>query len=171
MKAALRVLRAAVIFLLCAVVLGNVALLFSRFVLKQEPAHILGFYPMLVTTGSMEPALPAGSLVIAHAQADYDLGDVITFRQEGAVVTHRIVEKTAEGYRTAGDANNTPDDETVPAEAVLGRVVLCLPWAGWLLLGLREPLGILLLAAGGMILIFLPEKRGKEPYEDTEKKA
>lgn len=171
MKAALRALRALAAALLAAVVLVNVGLLFSRFVLKQEPAHLFGFYPMLVTTGSMEPALPAGAMVIARAQGDYAVGDVISFRQDGGVVTHRIVEETAEGYRTAGDANNVGDDETVPREAVLGRVVVCLPWAGGLLMALREPVGILLLAAGGAMLIFLPEKWGKEPYEDTEKKA
>lgn len=171
MKAALRALRRAAVVLLAAVALVNVALLFSRFVLKREPAHIFGFYPMLVTTGSMEPALPAGAMVVAHAQADYAVGDVISFRQDGAVVTHRVAEETAEGYRTAGDANNVGDDETVPREAVLGRVVLCLPWVGGLLTALREPVGILLLAAGGAMLIFLPEKRGKEHYEDTEKKA
>jgi len=170
-RAVLRGLRAVVILLLSVVVLGNGALLFSRFVLKQEPAHILGCYPMLVTTGSMEPALPAGAVVVSHAQEDYAVGDIISFRQEGAVVTHRVVEKTAEGYRTAGDANSAPDEGVVADEAVLGRVVLCLPWAGRLLLALQRPIGILALAAGGAVLVLLPVKQGKEPYEDTEKKA
>ncbi len=171
MKLVWKALRGAVICLLAAVVAVNLALLFSRFALKQEPAHIFGFYPMLVTTGSMEPVLPAGAMIVSHAQADYGVGDVISFRQGGAVVTHSIVEVTAEGYRTAGDANNAPDSETVPRRAVLGRVVLCLPWAGALLLALREPIGILILAAGGALLIFLPDRQRKEPYEDTEKKA
>lgn len=170
MRALLRVLRAAVILLLGAVVVVNGALLVSRFVLKQEPPHVFGFYPMLVTTGSMETALPAGTAVVAHAQADYAVGDVISFRQGEAVVTHRIIEKTAEGYRTAGDANSAPDDGIVAPQAVLGRVVLSLPWVGRLALALRSPIGILALAAGGGALIFLPEKRGKERYEDSEKK-
>lgn len=171
MRAALRVLRGAVVVLLAAVVAVNAALLFSRFVLKQEPPHMFGFYPMFVATGSMEPDLPAGSVVVAHAQEEYQMGDVISFRQGGAVVTHRIVEVTAEGYRTAGDANNAPDRETVPATAVLGKVVLCLPKVGALAMVLRGPVGVLALAAvaGGSFL--LPERRGKEQYEDTEKKA
>ncbi len=171
MRTALRVLRGLVILLLLAVVSVNVALLISRFGLKQDPPHILGFYPMLVTTGSMEPSIPAGAMVVAHAQADYEVGDVISFRQEGAVVTHRVIEKTGEGYCTAGDANSAPDDRAAPAEAVLGRVVLCLPWLGRLALALRGPIGILALAAGGGVLIFLPEKQEKERYEDTEEKT
>ncbi len=171
MKAALRVLRGAAVVLLAAVVAVNAALLFSRFALKQEPPHVLGFYPMFVATGSMEPNLPAGAIVIAHAQAEYNVRDVISFRQGDAVVTHRVVEKTAEGYRTAGDANNTPDEETVPAEAVLGRVILCLPKTGRLAMALRSPVGVLALAAVGGVLILLPERREKEQYEDTEKKA
>lgn len=171
MRTLLRFLRGVAVCLLAAVLAVNLALLFSRFALQQNPAHVLGFYPLIVTTGSMEPTLPAGAMVIARAQADYAVGDVVSFRQEGAVVTHRIVAETAAGYRTAGDANNTPDSEAVPFEAVLGRVVLCLPGAGALLMALQEPIGILLLTAGGAILILLPEKRGKEQYEDTEKKV
>ena len=171
MRAILRVFRAAVLILLSAVVLLNGALLVSRFVLKQEPPHVFGCYPMLVATGSMEPNIPAGSLVIARAREDYQVGDVISFRQGGAVVTHRIIGAAPEGCRTAGDANTAPDSAPVPWDAVLGKVVLCLPWVGRLALALRGPIGILALAAGGGLLLFLPERRGKERYEDKEKKA
>lgn len=171
MKTVWKILRCAAIVLFGAVLAVDLALLFSRFVLRQEPAHILGFSPMIVTTGSMEPTLPAGSMIVAHAQADYAVGDIVSFRQGNAVVTHRIVEETPQGYRTAGDANNTPDRDAVPPSAVLGRVVVCLPWAGAALSFLQGPIGVLLLAAAGAVLIFLPQKRGKEPYEDTEKKV
>ncbi len=170
MKTALRVLRGVVIALLGAVVLVNLTLLAARFVLKREPPHIFGFYPMVVTTGSMEPDLPAGAVVVVRAQRDYRVGDIISFRQEGAVVTHRIMEKTEGGFRTAGDANNTVDSGTVPPDAVLGRVILCLPWLGKAVLALRGPIGILALAAGGGALLFLPDnKQGKEQHEGTEK--
>ncbi len=171
MRTAIRVLRGTVIILLGLVVLVNLTLLAARFVLKRDPPHIFGFYPMVVTTGSMEPHVPAGAVVIAHAQEDYRVGDVISFRQEGAVVTHRIVEKADGAFRTAGDANNTPDRGSVPRDAVLGRVVLCLPWLGKWILVLRGPIGILALALGGGILLLLPDKQGKEPHEDTEKTA
>lgn len=171
MRAIARVLRGLVVCLLGLVVVINTALLISRFTLGQDPPHILGFYPMVVATGSMEPNVPAGAMVVAHTQETYAVGDVISFRQGGAVVTHRVVEKTAEGYRTAGDANNTTDTEMTPAEAVLGRVVLCLPGAGAVLLALREPAGILIVAAVGAALLLLPGKRGKERHEDAEKKT
>jgi len=171
MRRALGALRAAALCLLGAVVAVNGALLFSRFVLGQDPARVFGLYPLIVTTGSMEPALPAGALVIVRAQESYEVRDIISFREEGAVVTHRIIEETAEGYRTAGDANNAPDSAPVSAQAVLGRVVACLPWAGRLLLFLREPAGILALAAGGAALILLPGGRRGGQYEDTEKKG
>lgn len=171
MRTAIRILRGVVITLLGLVVLVNLTLLAARFVLKRDPPHVFGFYPMVVTTGSMEPNLPAGAVVIVHAQKDYQVGDVISFRQEGAVVTHRIVEEVEGGFRTAGDANNTPDSGWAALDAVLGRVVLCLPWLGKLILILRGPIGILALAAGGGILLFLPNKQGKEPHEDTEKTA
>lgn len=171
MRAAARILRGAAVVLLACVILVNLALLAARFVLRRDPPHILGFYPMVVTTGSMEPTLPAGSVVLVHAQGDYEVGDIISFRREGAVVTHRIMEKAEGGFRTAGEANNVADSGTVAPEDVLGRVILCLPWLGRLILALRGPVGILALAAGGGILLFLPDKGGKEKHEDTEKTA
>ncbi len=172
MKTALGVFRGIVIALLTAVVLVNLTLLAARFLLKREPPHIFGFYPMVVTTGSMEPQLPAGAVVVVHAQETYQVGDIISFRQEGAVVTHRIVERVEGGFRTAGDANNTADSGAVSADMVLGRVILCVPWLGKAVLALRGPIGILALVAGGGLLLFLPDnKRGKEQHEGTEKNA
>lgn len=171
MRGVLRLLRTLAVCLLGAVVAVNLALLASRFLLKQDPPHVFGFYPMVVTTGSMEPNLPAGALVLVRAQEEYQVRDIISFRQGDAVVTHRVVEKTSEGYRTAGDANNVPDEGVTDPASVLGRVVLYVPWMGSAFLALRGPLGIFVLAAAGAALIFLPEKQGKERYEDTEKKA
>ncbi len=167
----MRIVRGILIVLLALVLALNVGLLFSRFVLKEEPPHLLGYYPMIVATGSMEPALPAGSVVIARAQADYAVGDVLSFRQGGAVVTHRIIEETADGFRTQGDANSAPDSETVPHGAALGRVILCLPHVGRAAMVLQGPLGILALAAVGAVLFLLPSHREKRRDAESNEKT
>jgi signal peptidase I len=76
------------------------------------------FGSFYVRSGSMAPAVPVGSLVIATVARADDLkvGDVIVFErpdQPGTMVVHRIhaVEHTAAGraFITKGDANAAPD--------------------------------------------------------------
>jgi signal peptidase len=127
-----------------------------------------GYRPLSVRSGSMEPALPTGSVILTHnvAPADVKVGDVITFRSapsaQGAqslpYVTHRVVAVTQQAGRlsfvTQGDANNVSDRVPVPAESLAGRVVLVLPYAGTLADFAHSALGIvlLLLVPGGILV-------------------
>lgn len=90
---------------------------------------IAGYKFMIVSSGSMEPTLPVGSLVIVTPceYEDLQLGDIVTFEGSGINFTHRIVGKkydTGSGYikvepddpryesatwYTKGDANNNED--------------------------------------------------------------
>jgi signal peptidase len=82
------------------------------------------FQAFYVRSGSMSPAIPVGSLVVATRASAGDLrpGDVIVFRrpdQPGMMVVHRIaaVEQSPSGpaFVTKGDANGSPDGWQVPA--------------------------------------------------------
>lgn len=101
-----------------------------------------GVRPYLVVTGSMSPAIEPGDVVIVAPTRDVAIGDVVAYRGDG-VVLHRVVSiERGEGgrlfYITKGDANDSPDPP-VPAEAVLGRVVLVLPKVGLPALWARNP--------------------------------
>lgn len=54
-------------------------------------------YPAVVATGSMEPAIGAGDVVILCRTdpAALEVGDVIQYQSDGCTVIHRIVERTA----------------------------------------------------------------------------
>lgn len=55
-------------------------------------AYILGYKFMIVSSGSMEPRLSVGSLIIVTPR-DYDdleLGDIVTMNKGGIYLTHRI---------------------------------------------------------------------------------
>jgi signal peptidase len=95
-----------------------------------------------VTSGSMRPTLPPGTLIVTRP-ADptvLGIGDVITYQAvsgQPAVVTHRIigVGYTAGGeatYRTRGDANDTTDARPVRAVQVRGQLWYAVPWVGYL---------------------------------------
>jgi len=97
------------------------------------------FQPALVGSGSMEPKMYAGDVVIiAKVPADrVVLGDVIQFRiPEGITVMHRVIEiQETEGggkvFITKGDANDEPDSEPVAPENVVGKAVMTIPKVGW----------------------------------------
>lgn len=96
-------------------------------------------YPVVVATGSMEPAIGAGDVVILCRTdpAALEVGDVIQYQSDGCTVIHRIVEKDGDTFITQGDANNAPDLRPVEREQVLGRVTGTLPDAGWFILWLH----------------------------------
>jgi signal peptidase len=121
-----------------------------------------------VYSGSMEPAIHVGSMVLVQ-QADPAAirdGDVITFVSHvkaDSFVTHRVVEVT-EGessllFRTKGDANDAPDEELVRASDVVGKVSLSVPYAGYAADFLQKPLGFSLVIGVPALLIILFEAR------------
>ena len=95
--------------------------------------------PVVVATGSMEPAIGAGDVVILCRTdpAALEVGDVIQYQSDGCTVIHRIVEKDGDTFITQGDANNAPDLRPVEREQVLGRMTGTLPDAGWFILWLH----------------------------------
>lgn len=100
--------------------------------------RMLNWQGIIVLSGSMEPALRTGGLVFIDREADphqLEVGDVITFRRDSRTqITHRVIAVSdgPEGrrYQTRGDANGTADAELVPPEAVVGKMVLAVPYAG-----------------------------------------
>ena len=104
-----------------------------------------GYRVYAVRTGSMAPTYPAGSVVIDAPVAGQALavGDVVTFRTAGGLVTHRLHGRTATGWLTKGDANRTPDPWTVPARNIVGHVAAGVPRGGYALIYLAQPTGVL----------------------------
>ena len=86
-----------------------------------------------VLTSSMEPTIDAGDLVYTYDTGNYEEGDVITYRHDGRLVTHRVAAADAGSFRTKGDANDSPDGYSVSEEMIVGEVVLHLPYLGRLI--------------------------------------
>ena len=110
-------------------------------------------YPSVVLTGSMEPLISAGDVVIIRKiTAEEDLsrigvGDVISFQYDGAVVCHRIVEIVTDeagniNYRTKGDNNSSGDSRPVHPNSLRGELIGVVPKIGLfsLLLHGAEPI-------------------------------
>jgi signal peptidase len=106
----------------------------------------------IVLSGSMEPAIGTGSVIITRpvAPEDIQIGDIILFtsRSGASIITHRVIgiEQTPElQFITKGDANRDRDPTPIPARQVIGTLFLAIPYLGYLVTSLRTPLGILFL--------------------------
>lgn len=114
-----------------------------------------------VTSGSMEPTLPLGAVVLTTPKERYQPGAIITFRQpgQGNVVTHRIVEVNYRGqvasFVTKGDANDTADNQAIPDMSVFGEVLYFVPYLGRVIAFVQTKVGIaltILVPAGILVL-------------------
>ena len=113
-----------------------------------------------VVSGSMEPELPVGSLLII-VPAEYDdivIGDDVTYvRDENLnLVTHRVVKKDPARMTltTKGIANNTID-APVRYDNVLGRVWGHIPLIGWFGIWLSTPAGIIIAITAVISLVII----------------
>jgi signal peptidase len=121
---------------------------------------VVGGSTLTVLSGSMEPTLPVGSVVVVRPRppAEIAVGDVVTFLARDPasdatrVVTHRVVEVLpGPGFRTRGDANPDPDPGVVAAADVRGVQWYTVPWVGGATDAVRTPVG--LLVGGGVLLL------------------
>ena len=99
--------------------------------------RMIGYNIYTVVSGSMEPAIPVGSLVYINNMAPEDVqeNEVIAFygaTDGSSIITHRVVtNSTVMGeFITKGDANEEKDMNPIPYSHFIGKVVLTVPKVG-----------------------------------------
>jgi signal peptidase len=133
---------------LALLILVNFYLGINKAVTRDPLPKFLGFSPLVVLSGSMEPALYPGDLVIIREQAadKYRPGDVVTYLTGGNAFTHRIVSEENGVFTLKGDNNNTAD-EFLTADRFEGKVILRIPKIGLAIVFLKKPQGMVLVGA------------------------
>lgn len=109
--------------------------------------NIAGGYKLfLVQSGSMEPSIMTGDIVVINRQKNYFVNDTVTFKDsQNRVVTHRIVNIDQEKISTKGDANRTDDPEIINQNMILGKVLLVLPKLGYVVAFAKSLPGLVVL--------------------------
>ena len=104
-------------------------------VLSHGYVNIGGFMMFRVVTGSMEPTISTGALLVTRETVIEEIarGDIICFRTQeaeiwGKIVTHRVIDiqNAMDGsllLQTRGDANLAADGFYVTAENLVGKVI------------------------------------------------
>jgi len=122
---------------------------------------VTGHRSLTVLSGSMEPTLETGSIVVDQVVSPTEarIGDIVTFsdpNNPGRTITHRLVKAKIVGDTahmvTRGDANDASESWTIPADGEIGRVALHVPKLGYVraLIGSRN--GYLVLMGLVMLL-------------------
>jgi signal peptidase I len=132
-------------------------LIFVAGIIAISSFKIPGNYKIYsVQSGSMEPAIHKGAVVLVKPETNYHKGDVITVFDPAnpkVSVTHRVFDiKTDKGqvsYVTKGDANKTADTEFRPSSSVVGKVLFSIPLIGY-------PISFAKTRDGLIILIIIP---------------
>jgi signal peptidase I len=147
--------------------------------------------------------LHKGDIIIIQAvnpadlNSNYPKSDIIVFKNPSGVtpIVHRIVEKQEINgtlyFKTKGDGNrpvtwpdvpnyydNIPDSKGVPQNLIEGKVILRIPWFGWITLFMRGNSWALPVVIGLIILLLIIEfilpvikEKRKKPAQQTDKNS
>jgi len=154
-----------------------ILILLFFFVLPLLP--ISGNYKLLkVLSGSMEPTIKTGSVVMVKPVEEYKIGDIITFDlsvSSKRPITHRIYDiKTRDKvlfYVTKGDANNAPDMREIEEGSIIGKTILAIPFIGYGVDFIQKPIGLTILIVSLALGVIIGEinKIWKEKIKLHEK--
>lgn len=138
-----------------------VFLVMGLYILSSNYQIFGGYRSFLVQSGSMEPAIMTGDIIVIKSQSSYILNDVVSFNTENRIVTHRIVSKEFKPdgvqYSTKGDANRSQDFDTITLSQIIGKVVFVIPKLGFLVAFSKSLPGFLLLICIPTVLFLIDE--------------
>jgi signal peptidase I, archaeal type len=140
------------------VILINLYLGINKAVTKNPVPKFLGMTPLVVMSGSMEPAIMPGDVAVIREQPSsrYQPGDVVTYLDGSITYTHRIVGEENGAFILKGDNNNAVDD-TVAADQILGKMLFKIPGIGVAILFFKTPPGMVVLLILLVLCIYSEE--------------
>ncbi|MDD4285607.1 MAG: signal peptidase I, partial [Eubacteriales bacterium] len=139
--------------LLIPLLVVNLTIIIKSIADPQQVPGFLGYKPLIVLSGSMEPTILPGDIVIVKEVPAEDLqkGDIVSYLRENSVITHRIMEiSQTDGNRnfyTKGDNNNADDGVPVTDDMLEGKYLFRIPRLGHAAIFMQTPTGMLLFIA------------------------
>lgn len=95
-------------------------------VFNKPYANIFGYTFFEVATGSMEPIIDVGDVIIVKITNEVNENDIIVCNKDNAFITHRLIKIEEDNFITKGDANNT-EDEPMQKSDLVGKVINIIP--------------------------------------------
>ncbi len=139
-------------------------------VLNMKIATVNGYGMLDVISGSMEPNIMVGDLVIINTyDKDYKVNDIVTFVDvNNSLVTHRIVDIIEDTVVTKGDNNNTKD-EAILKSSIIGKYVTKVNGLGNFINSLKNPIVMVVVLLVGVMVCILVSLDNKKLSKEEEK--
>lgn len=125
----LRILSIVVAIIIIPIIIYNLTLMVKLLANPDETPSFLGIKSLIIISESMEPnIMPNDAIFVKEVpEAELKVGDVISFKDDGFINTHRIVEIVNENgeikYRTKGDNNKRNDRNLVEYIDIEGKYI------------------------------------------------
>ncbi len=98
-------------------------------IMHKDYANFFGYTVFEVSTGSMAKTINVYDVILVKITKDVNENDIVTYKNEDELITHRIMEINGDKIITKGDANNTEDRE-ITKDAIIGKVISVYPRVG-----------------------------------------
>lgn len=108
-------------------------------VLNKGYANYFGYTYFHTISGSMESYINIDDFVFVKLTDEVKKDDVVSFKNENMIITHRIIEINNEQIVTKGDANNIVD-KPITKNQILGKVIYIGRGYGKILKIISEPI-------------------------------
>jgi signal peptidase I len=132
----------------------SILILLTTYLLLIGLAYKLKVIPMVVTSNSMSPEFQYGDLLLAVGQEHYAINDIISFKINDSLVTHRIVDKQDSNlFKTQGDSNQLSDSILIKPEQIVGKIRYIFPKLGFVILIIQTQQAKLTII--GLMIIYL----------------
>lgn len=167
-----KVIRVILLTLIVIVTSYNAYNLINTKVFKNDITVINKKAILEVVSGSMEPTIKIGDLIVIDLDdRGYIIGDIVTYYDEfHTFVTHRIVDVREGKFITKGDFNNT-EDRPLERKNIVGKYMFSIPYVGNIINMLRNKFTlIIILIFGSIICVLLSVDNSKEEVKEDKNK-
>lgn len=167
---------------LVAIIIINGTMIVKSYIHPDKVPDFLGYKPFIVLSGSMEPTILTGDIVLIKEAVPENISenDIITFRtgqDADTAVTHRVteirVEDGATSFLTRGDANIGQDASEVTMDMLEGKYVGRIGGIGHFAIFLQTPVGLLAFVVTPLCLFIVYDivARNRQSRRKIEREA
>ena len=163
------------LIILSTILIINLYIITIHLALKNDLPKVFGFAQIIIQSGSMQPAMDVGDMLIIREMDNYQKGDIVTFREGKVLITHKIIsiDDNTKRVVTQGNKNNVAD-EPITMTQIEGKVFLRIKNVGDFIVLLKTPMGIFLMTLMVIVLVEYPYmldkiKALKKIYGDENK--
>lgn len=159
------------VFIISILILFSLYNIISIKILNKPYTNLFCFSIFEIATGSMEPTLNVKDMVIVKITKEIKVNDIITYEEDGNLITHRVIDIKNDTITTKGDANNSLDVK-VPKEKIVGKIVFVIKKGGIIREIFITPkviISIITLILISLCLSYRQDKNIKKPKKKAKK--